>query len=200
MGTKLYVANLPCAPSALALRAHFSACGSVSEVEIVPDRNSGRGRGSAFVRMGSAAAAERAVSELNGAPFAGQLLIVEAAPDDVTDRRDAAKRRAERADGAGPGARVTLQYREPANMTYELDCSGVTIVVRVSFPSATGQWRIVVQASRDADAPSTAGVAASRIEAFRSVVRACSEGVGFPDSGRVDWNGVEQALLNVRAL
>lgn len=200
MGTKLYVANLPNAPSALALRAHFSTCGSVSEVELVPERNSGRGRGSAFIRMGSAAAAERAVSELNGAPFAGQLLIVEAAPDDAVDRRSAAKRREERTDDAGSGARITLQYREPTNMTYELDCSGVTLVVRLFFPGSTEQWRIVVQASRDADAPITAAVAASRLEAFRDVVRACREGVGFADLGRVDWNGVEQALLKVRAL
>lgn len=199
MGTKLYVANLPFAPSALALRAHFGACGVVSEVEIVPDRNGGRGRGSAFVRMGSAAAAERALSELNGAPFAGQLLLVEAAPDDAVDRRSAASRRHQQEDDR-QGVRITLQYREPTNMTYELDCSGVMLVVRVFFPSTEDEWRIAVQASREADAPSATATAPSRVEAFHGVVRACREGGGFAGSAEVDWDTVEQALLKVRAL
>jgi hypothetical protein len=73
-------------------------------------------------------------------------------------------------------------------------------VVHVSFPSTTGQWRIAVQSTREADAPSTAAVAASRLEAFRSVVNACREGVGFAALGRVDWDAVEQALVKVRAL
>jgi len=201
MGTKLYVANLPYAPSALALRAHFSACGVVSDVQIVPDRNSGRGRGSAFVRMSSTVGAERALSELNGAPFAGQLLLVEAAPDEVADRRStAATRREKEQAGDNTGARITFQYRETSNMTYELDCAGVSLVIHLFFPSTDGEWRIVVQTSRDAGASSTAAVAASRIEAFRSVARACREGVGFEGSGHFDWDAVEKAMLTVRAL
>lgn len=200
MGNKLHVANLPYAPSALALRAHFSACGDVADVQIVPDRHAGRGRGSAVVRMSSAAGAERALSELNGAAFAGQLLLVEAAPDDDGDRRRAGNRKQEQTDDDRPGARITQQYRERANLTYELDCSGATLVIRMCFPSTTGQWRIVVHASRDADTPSTAAVAASRMEAFRSVVRACREGVGVAGLERVDWDAVEQVMVKVRAL
>ncbi len=200
MGSKLYVANLPDTPSVVALREHFSACGAVADVEIVPDRNRGRGRGSAVVRMSSAAGAERALSELNGSAFAGQLLLVEAAPDDAADGRSAAPRRGERTADDPPGVRITSQYREPANMTYELDCSGVMLVVRVSFPSTKNQWRIVVQTSRETDGANVAAVAPSRIEAFRSVVRTCCEGDGFGDLGRLDWRAVEKAMLDVRAL
>lgn len=200
MGSKLYVANLPAAPSAVALREHFSACGAVADVEIVPDRNSGRGRGSAVIRMSSAAGAERALSELNGSAFAGQLLLVEAAPDDAADKRGAAPRRGERTADDPPGVRITSQYREAANMTYELDCSGVVLVVRVSFPSTNDECRIVVQTNRGTDGSSVAAAAASRVEAFRSVVRACCEGDSSGTLGRLDWPAVEKAMLDVRAL
>lgn len=200
MGTKLYVANLPEAPSAIALRAHFSACGVVSDVQLVPERNSGRGRGSAFVRMTSAAGAERALSQLNGAPFEGQLLLVEAAPDDAADRRGERARRASGHHEDQSGTRITLQFRELANMTYELDCAGVAIVIRVFFPGATAQWRVVAQAGREPDAPSTAASATSRLEAFRSVARACRESAGFPGCGLLDWEALEKTMTKVRAL
>jgi RNA recognition motif-containing protein len=198
--TKLYVANLPHAPNALALRAHFSACGFVSDIEIVSDRNGGRGRGSALVRMGSAASAERALSELNGSTFGGQLLLVEAAPDTGEDRSSSGNRREKQTEEDRAGVRITVQYREPANMAYELDCSGVTLVIRVCFPSATGESRIVVQTSREAGAPNVAATAGSRIDAFREVVRICRDGVAVADFARVDWDAVEHAMLQVRAI
>lgn len=198
MGTRLYVANLPDAPSALALRAHFSACGVVSDIEIVPDRNAGRGRGSALVRMNSAADAERAISKLNGALFAGQLLQVEPAPDHPGDRRGAAHRKAEQAAEQGSRAHITLQFREAANMTYELECAGVALVVRVFFPTTTGLCRVAAQASGAPDTtPGTTAVAPSRLEAFRSVVSACREGGAL---AHIDWEAVEEAMKKVRAL
>lgn len=202
MGTRLYVANLPSAPSASALRAHFSTCGVVADVEIVPDRNaSGRGRSSAFVRMESAAAAERAASQLNGAPFGGQLLQVEAAPDRGGDTPAPAKRKAAADSEQSERAHITLQFRESTNMTYELDCSGVTVVVRVFFPTADGVWRVAAQASRASDAePGSFATARSRGEAFRSVVGACQEGAGASPLARIDWAAVEDALKKVRAL
>ena len=197
MGTKLYVANLPYAPSTIALRSHFSACGVVSEVEIVSDRNAGRGRDSAFVRMSSAAGAERALSELNGAPFAGQLLLVERAPDDPHTGSAKPRPKAPVNDAA---THITLQFREQANMTYELDCAGLALVVRVFFPDTTGQWRVLARESREVDAPDTAAAARSRLEAFRQVARACCEDVRRTALGRVDWTAVEDALVRVRAL
>jgi len=200
MGTKLYVANLPEAPSVHALRTHFSACGPVSDVQIVPDRNAGRGRGSAFVRMTNASAAERAVTELNGALFAGQLLVVEAAPDDLVDRQAASKRKTEQAGEHSAPVHITLQFREAGNMTYELNCSGVAVVMRVFFQTTAGQWRVVAQPSRTPDAPGTAAEAASRLEAFRSVARSCREGSSGDALQSIDWEAVEDAMLKVRAL
>ncbi len=198
MGTKLYVANLPAAPSVIALRAHFSTCGTVSDVEIISERHSGRGRGSALVRMGSEAAAERALAELNGALFGGQLLLIEAAPGEAKAEPQR-PRRAEPID-EDAGARITLQFREAANMTYELDCSGLAIMLRIFFPNETGQWRIVAQASHDAGVPSSSASAPSRVEALRQIARACREGTDAPALRQVDWDAVERALTKVRAL
>jgi RNA recognition motif-containing protein len=199
MGTKLYVANLPAAPSAIALRAHFSTCGTVANVELMLDRNVGRGRGSAIVRMASAAGAERAISELNGSSFAGQFLIVEAAPDDPAERHGHGTRAAQASDGDSQ-ARITLQFREPANMTYELDCEGVGLVVRVFFPTETGDFRVVAQASGGAAAPSSDSTATSRAEALRNIARTCREGDPAATLARINWIAVEQALTKVRAI
>jgi RNA recognition motif-containing protein len=199
MGTKLYVANLPLAPSAIALRAHFSTCGIVSDVQIVADRNAGRGRGSAMIRMGNQTGAERALAELNGALFGGQLLLVERAPDDGTEERTRPPRKTELTD-EDARARITLQFREPSNMTYELDCDGQALVIRIFFPGSTGQWRIVAQKTREAQAPSAAAAGGSRIEAFRDLARTAREGVDTAGVQGLDWEALERALTKVRAL
>lgn len=198
MSSKLYVANLPNAPSASALRAHFGACGVVSDVQIVPDRNIGVGRTSAVIRMGSPAEAQRALARLNGAAFGGRLLLIEVAPDDSVRERPPG-RRAPATEGE-TAARITQQYREAANMAYELDCGGVALIVRIFFQTTTGEWRIAVQAREASDAKSTDRTAVSRLQALRNVASACREESSDSVLARVDWDAVERALVTVRAL
>jgi RNA recognition motif-containing protein len=198
MGTKLYVANLPDGPDPAALRAHFSACGIVSDVRIVSDRNTGR-QETAYVSMGSEAAATRALAELNRRPFGGKLLLLEAAPEQFeTDRRFSTRQKDKREEDTG--VRITTQFRESENMTYELDCAGVVLVLRVFFPTATGEQRILAQAGSARDAPSTAGTASSRLEALRNIARDSREGGAAAPLGRIDWAAVEQAMTTVRAV
>ena len=198
MSTRLHVWNLPLATSVAALRTHFGVCGVVSDVQITRDRYAGRGRDSASVQMGSAAGAARAVSELNGSAFAGQLLRVEGAPDEPGDTRQRSKRQG--GPSSSSPARITVQFRQPENMTYELDCAGVSMVLRVFFQNAAGQWRIAAQGSREADAPITMATAPVRTAALREIARACREGTGVAALRGLDWEAVEQALTNVRAL
>lgn len=198
MSSKLYITNLPNAPSTSALREYFGACGVVSDVQIVHDRNSGVGRSSAVVQMGSPAEAQRVLTKLNGVPFGGRLLLIEIAPDDSTRER-APGRRAQPNEGE-TAARITQQYREPANMAYELDCGGVALIVRIFFRTTTGEWRIAVQSRDAADATSTDCTAASRVEALRKVASACREAHPGSALARVDWDAVERALVTVRAV
>lgn len=199
MGTSLYVANLPYSASAAELRAHFGACGAVAGVEFVADRDTGRERASALVSMDSEAGAKRALVELNGARFQGQLLRVEAVVNRAERGRAAAAARETEPNDHDARARMTVQFREPRNMTYELDCAGTTLAIRVFFPNAAGEYRIVAQTSGAGDAPGADATAASRVDALRAVARFCKDG-GAPALAHVDWTAVERAMAKVRAL
>ena len=82
MGTKLYVGNLNYSTTEDDLRSAFGADGrTVTEVAIITDRETGRPRGFAFVRMGSEAEAESAIGALDGADLDGRNLRVNEAQE-----------------------------------------------------------------------------------------------------------------------
>lgn len=198
MRTTIYVANLPANPDADRLRAHFGSCGLVSDVRVVADRSVGRGRGSASVEMSNEAGTRRALAELNGSMFEGQLLLLEAGPAHAT------KRGFTKPHGDETGhdllARITMQFRELTHMTYELECGAAVLVLCIYFPSAAGEWRMRAQASRNANAPTLEATASSRVEALRSIAQSCAESGTDGAFAHIDWAAVELAMTKVRAL
>ena len=76
MSTRLYAGNLPISATADLLAAMFAKFGTV--VSVILDRNptTGASRRGAFVEMGNAADAARAVQGLNLANFDGRLMSV----------------------------------------------------------------------------------------------------------------------------
>lgn len=74
--SKLYVGNLPFASTAQDLEALFGQVGTVSVVEIIFDKFTGRSRGFAFVTMGSGEEAEKAVEKFHGYELEGRALAV----------------------------------------------------------------------------------------------------------------------------
>ena len=76
MMTKLYVGNLPYETTEADLQALFEASGAVSTVNIVRDRATGQNRGFAFVEMGDAESARRAIAELDKHQYGGRNLTV----------------------------------------------------------------------------------------------------------------------------
>ena len=95
--SKLYVGNLPFASTAQDLEALFSQVGTVSVVEIIFDKFTGRSRGFAFVTMGSGEEAQKGVEKFHGHELEGRALSVNIArPREV---------RAPRAEGEGGGYR-----------------------------------------------------------------------------------------------
>jgi RNA recognition motif-containing protein len=74
--SKLYVGNLPFASTAQDLEALFGQVGTVSVVEIIFDKFTGRSRGFAFVTMGSAEEAQKAVEKFHGHQMEGRPLAV----------------------------------------------------------------------------------------------------------------------------
>lgn len=77
----MYVGNLSYDANDGEIRELFEAHGTVSDVFIVKDRESGRPRGFAFVSMGTPEEMNAAIEALNGAEFMGRnLTINEARP------------------------------------------------------------------------------------------------------------------------
>jgi cold-inducible RNA-binding protein len=81
MGNRLYVGNLSFQASSESIRAAFSAFGEVSDIHIPSDRETGQSRGFAFVTMGNAHEAAKAIAEMNGALLDGRALRVNEAED-----------------------------------------------------------------------------------------------------------------------
>src|SRR5262245_51681967 len=74
MAKNLYVGNLPFSTTQDDLREAFAQFGTVSRVQVISDRETGRSRGFGFVEMEDGA--EEAVAKMNGAQFQGRTLTV----------------------------------------------------------------------------------------------------------------------------
>ena len=73
---KIFVGNLSFNMTEAELRSMFEPYGSVESVLVVTDRNTGRSRGFAFVEMAANAAADQAITALNGKDLGGRTLTV----------------------------------------------------------------------------------------------------------------------------
>lgn len=81
MGNRLYVGNLSFNTTREAIEAAFAAAGSVREVAMPTDRETGQPRGFAFVTMGNAHEASAAISQLDGHMLDGRPLKVNEAQE-----------------------------------------------------------------------------------------------------------------------
>jgi RNA recognition motif-containing protein len=86
MATKnLYVGNLPFSTTQGDLEQLFGQYGTVTKVQVIMDRETGRSRGFGFVEMSSGA--DEAVAAMNGAEYQGRRLTVnEAKPREERPR------------------------------------------------------------------------------------------------------------------
>ena len=73
---KLYVGNIPFQTTAQDLEALFGQAGTVSVVEVMFDKFTGRSRGFAFVTMGSPEDAQKAVEKFQGHSLEGRPIAV----------------------------------------------------------------------------------------------------------------------------
>ncbi len=85
MNSKLYVGNMSFNTTEDALRTAFGQFGSVTDVYIANDRETGRPRGFAFVTFSTAEESKLAIEKMNGADLDGRALTVnEARPKEET--------------------------------------------------------------------------------------------------------------------
>ena len=92
MSNKLFVGNLSFNTTQNDLQDAFAAFGTVTETNLMTDRETGRPRGFGFITMGSAEEAQAAIEGLNGRDLDGRALTV-----------NVAKPREERSGGGGGG-------------------------------------------------------------------------------------------------
>jgi RNA recognition motif-containing protein len=92
MANNLYVGNMSFSTTEDQLRELFSQYGTVSKVQVITDRETGRPRGFAFVEMSSGG--DQAIAAVNGMQLDGRTLTV-----------NEAKPREERGGGGGGGGR-----------------------------------------------------------------------------------------------
>jgi cold-inducible RNA-binding protein len=90
MSNKLFVGNLSFNTTENDLNDAFAAHGTVTETNLMMDRETGRPRGFGFVTMSSAEEANKAIEALNGKDMDGRALTV-----------NVAKPREERTGGGG---------------------------------------------------------------------------------------------------
>ena len=90
MSNKLFVGNLSFNTTENDLNDAFAAFGTVTETNLMMDRETGRPRGFGFITMSSAEEAQKAIENLNGKDLDGRALTV-----------NVAKPREERSGGGG---------------------------------------------------------------------------------------------------
>ncbi len=78
MAKKIYCGNLPFSATEAEMRTLFEQYGTVHEVNLINDRETGRPRGFGFVQMDDANADE-AIAKLNGTDLGGRTLRVNVA-------------------------------------------------------------------------------------------------------------------------
>ncbi len=85
---KIYVGNLPWSVDEEGLKKLFEGH-ETSEVTLIKDKFSGRSKGFGFVTIDDDAAANKAISEMNGKEVEGrELKVSEAKPMEERPRRD----------------------------------------------------------------------------------------------------------------
>lgn len=76
METKLYVGNLSYQTTEDELRSLFTQVGTVNEVALIKDRDTGSSKGFAFVTMSSQEEANKAIDQFNGRSMGERELTV----------------------------------------------------------------------------------------------------------------------------
>jgi len=90
MAKRIYVGNLPFSATESELRDLFGQHGTVLQVDLITDRDTGRPRGFGFVEM-EGAEADAAIKALDGTEMGGRTLRVNEARE--RERRDRPPRR-----------------------------------------------------------------------------------------------------------
>lgn len=103
---------------------------------------------------------------------------------------------------ASPAARITQQFRELRNLTYELECDGVLLVLRIFFPLENvgdDDWRVEARACARNETSLASANAKTRAGAFDLIAGQWRYTAAASALG-IDWAAVARAMKAVRAI
>jgi cold-inducible RNA-binding protein len=100
MSKRIFVGNLSYQTTESDLTTLFEQAGEVESASIITDRDSGRSKGFAFVEMGNEAA-DKAISQFNGAELNGRALTV----NEARPREERSNSRGANSGGGRGGSR-----------------------------------------------------------------------------------------------
>ena len=81
MAKKLYVGNLSYSTTEESLGGLFAQFGEIVSTTVIKDRATGQSKGFGFVELADEAAAEKAITDLNGKEFEGRRIRVNVAEE-----------------------------------------------------------------------------------------------------------------------
>lgn len=81
MSTRLYVGNIPFNTTEAELAGTFEAFGTVDDIVVIMDKDTGRSRGFGFVTMTDDGEANEAIRQLNDSQFGGRRMVVSRAKE-----------------------------------------------------------------------------------------------------------------------
>ena len=202
MDNRLYVTNLSYSANEESLRAYFGVCGAVSQVQLMAERQGIRTVPVAYVIMATEAAAQQAVRRLNGTSLDGRALTVSAVAGNQPATQPREESRRSKAADTSPKIAVVQQYRERTNMTYELDCAGEPLILRVFFPADSGPpaWRVEARNKDGADVATIEKTASTRALALSEVAEAWQARATAAAVPTLDWQAVTRCMQAVRAI
>lgn len=100
-------------------------------------------------------------------------------------------------------ARITDQARSRTGFVYDLRCEGAKLTLSIvprEQPTDAGDWKIEARTSHSPTGPVFAGWGPTRTDALHDVGRSWLAGAAEHGLPALDWEAVEKALRDVRAL
>jgi len=139
MTEKLYVGNLTFTTTEAEVRQLFAQAGTVTQCEVIKDRDSGQSKGFAFVTMASPAEAQKAIGRFHGASLAGRKLTVNAARPREREPQTGGYQSSLGAFGAGQSGGSTAELLPTVITVISLVSTSPTGLVSLS--SLPGCWK-----------------------------------------------------------
>jgi hypothetical protein len=103
-----------------------------------------------------------------------------------------------------PGVRITNQFRRRQGMVYDLSCDDVRLTLEISTRSTSEsseeEWHVEAFAREAPGRPTLDEPGGTKIDALRAVARAWAAKRGAYGFPMLNWDGVTEALIAVRAI